>query len=62
MAYCEVDWLPVLRLLLAAGAILNAAERDADTVLNTPVLCGNAEVVRWLLANGADPTRSTVAA
>ena len=54
MAYCEVDWLPVLRLLLAAGANLNAAERDRDPVLNTPVLCGNTEVVRWLLANGAD--------
>ena len=53
MAYCEVDWLPVLRPLLAAGADLNATGRDGDSVLNTPVLCDNAEVVGFLLANGA---------
>ena len=54
MAYCQVDWLPVLRLLVAAGANLNAAERDGNPVLHTPILCDSAEVVRWLLANGAD--------
>lgn len=55
IAPCEPGWRPVVELLLAAGADLNAADSSGDPLLLTPVECGAVDSVKWLLARGADP-------
>lgn len=40
--------------LLAGGAEINRPGGDDFTALHTAVMCGRVEMVRWLLAHGAD--------
>lgn len=47
------------RLLLDRGAMVNARMRDGTTALVTAARRGNADVVRLLLARGADPKGDT---
>ena len=51
--YCNN--LPAMMLLVAAGAdVNNKAGSFGHTPLHEAVRCGSVEMVRWLLANGAD--------
>ena len=50
-----VDRVEVLRLLLAAGAEVNARDKAGNTAL---ILCTSAEQERLLLEGGADPSAS----
>lgn len=50
------DPLPLIAALLEAGAALNAPSQQGLTPLHVAAALGLAEVVRLLLAHGADPT------
>ena len=50
------DPIPVMELLAAFGADLNAREESGGTLLMYFARHGRAEAVRWLLAHGADRT------
>jgi ankyrin repeat protein len=47
-----------LEALLAVGFDVDAAARDGRTALHQAALDGDAELCRWLLAHGADRTRT----
>ena len=53
----EHDQDAALPLLLAAGFDVDGAGRDRRTALHEAALAGRADLVDWLLAHGADPTR-----
>jgi ankyrin repeat protein len=54
--------LGVTRLLLASGADVNAARQDGVTALMSAALRGRVDVVRALIAAGADRQAGTIAA
>jgi ankyrin repeat protein len=50
----KADPIPVMELLIASGADLDARDDTQGTLLMHFARRGNAEAVRWLLAHGAD--------
>jgi hypothetical protein len=53
---CEPNVIAVLDLLAKHGANANAADKQTKrTALHTAALYGRSDIVRWLLAHGADP-------
>jgi ankyrin repeat protein len=53
------DRLAGARLLVAAGAPINARDEYGETALGLAAYRGDAELVRFLLASGADPALGT---
>ena len=51
--------LEVCRLLIAAGADVNATQRDEFTPLHAAAQHGDVELVELFLSAGADPTAQT---
>ena len=51
----EADAVPVLEVLVAAGADLEAVDRSGHTALARAALFGRAGTVAYLLESGADP-------
>ena len=51
----KADPIPVMELLVASGADVNARDETQGTLLMHFARRGNAEPVQWLLAHGADP-------
>ena len=50
--------VPVVKLLLTKGALVDEVNPDGDTALILAVRSGNAEVIQTLINGGADPTAS----
>jgi ankyrin repeat protein len=50
----------LVKLLAERGADVNAVTPDRWTPLHVAAAAGNAEAIRALLQNGADPTRRTL--
>ena len=50
----KADPIPVMELLAASGANVNARDENQGTLLMYFARRGNAQAVRWLLAHGAD--------
>src|SRR5262249_30682161 len=50
----KADPIPVMELLVARGANINARDENQGTLLMYFARRGNAEAVRWRVAHGAD--------
>jgi ankyrin repeat protein len=56
---CKLNYLPVAKLLLEAGANPNAICKIDDTPIHCAVNNGNAELVDILIKHGANPNYTT---
>jgi len=52
---CRAGWLEIARVLVRAGADVNATDHGGFTPLCEACGWGKADLVDWLLKNGADP-------
>jgi ankyrin repeat protein len=56
----EAGHFDIVRMLLQAGADVNAASADGRTPLMHAFVTGNIDLIRLLLQQGADPKRQSV--